>query len=214
MGAVNAIVCDFGGVLTGPIAGVLQPFLDASGATIQQLGLAIVGAAPRIGANPLFELETGRITEAQFLSAIAEQLTEQLGRPVSLDGVGERAFAQLEPNDAMIEYVRGLRARGLKTAICTNNVREWAQRWRAMLPVGELFDVVVDSAFVGARKPEPRIYELTLEQLGVEAGEAMMVDDTEENCAAAVRLGMRAVVFRSTDQAIAEMDALLDGVPL
>ena len=214
MGNVNAIVCDFGGVLTNPIAGVLQPFLDASGADLEQLGLAIAGAVPRLGANPLFELETGRITEAKFLGAIAEQLTEQLGRPVSLDGVGERAFAQLVPNPEMIEYVRRLRARGLKTAICTNNVREWAQRWRALLPVDELFDVVVDSAFVGARKPEPLIYELTLERLRVEAGSAMMVDDTEENCAAAARLGMRAVVFRNTEQAIAEIEGVLGEAPL
>lgn len=211
MGAVTAIVCDFGGVLTTPVAGVLEPFLDASGATLEQLGLAIVAAAPRLGGNPLFELEKGRITEAQFLDAIAGQLGDQLGRSVSFDGLGERALARLAPNEAMIDYVRGLRERGLKTAICTNNVREWADRWRAMLPVAELFDVVVDSAFVGTRKPEPQIYELTLERLGVAAEAAMMVDDLEDNCAAAVRLGMRAVVFRSTDQAIAEIEAALDG---
>ena len=94
----------------------------------------------------------------------------QLGRPVELDGFGERYFANLEPNEPVIDYMRELRRRGYKLAICTNNVREWEARWRAMLPVDEIFDVVVDSAFVGSRKPEPRIYELTLEQLGVSAG--------------------------------------------
>ena len=62
--------------------------------------------------------------------------------------------------------MRELRDRGYKLAICTNNIREWEARWRAMLPVDEIFDVVVDSAFVGSRKPEPRIYEITLERLG------------------------------------------------
>ena len=66
--------------------------------------------------------------------------------------------------------MRELRERGYKLAICTNNVREWEPLWRAKLPVDEIFDVVVDSAFVGMRKPEPRIYEITLERLGVAAG--------------------------------------------
>ena len=80
-------------------------------------------------------------------------------------------------------------------AICTNNVREWEPRWRGMLPVDEIFDVVVDSAFVGTRKPEPRIYELTLERLGVTADAALLIDDIEINCEAARELGMGAVWF-------------------
>ena len=87
----------------------------------------------------------------------------------TLDGFGERYFANLTPNEPVIDYMRELRGRGYRLAICTNNVREWEARWRAMLPVDEIFDVVVDSAFVGTRKPERRIYELTLERLGVAA---------------------------------------------
>ncbi|MDQ2760978.1 MAG: HAD-IA family hydrolase, partial [Actinomycetota bacterium] len=82
-------------------------------------------------------------------------------------------------------------------------------RWRAKLPVEEIFDVVVDSAFVGARKPEPRIYEVTLERLGLPAGAALLLDDVEANCEAARRLGMRAVRFRCTEQAIADVEAAL-----
>jgi HAD superfamily hydrolase (TIGR01509 family) len=78
-----------------------------------------------------------------------------------------------------------------------------------MLPVDEIFDVVVDSAFVGSRKPEPKIYEVTLERLGVPAGGALLVDDIEINCDAAHALGIRSVWFRSNDQAIEEIEALL-----
>jgi putative hydrolase of the HAD superfamily len=109
----------------------------------------------------------------------------------------------------MIDYMRGLRDRGYKLAICTNNVREWADRWRTMLPVDEIFSVVVDSAFVGARKPEPRIYEITLERLAVPAEAALLIDDVEVNCTAARDFGMRAVWFRDTDQAIAETEEQL-----
>src|SRR5205085_1549298 len=82
---------------------------------------------------------------------------------VSLHGFGERYFEHLHPNQPVIDYMRELSGRGYKLAICTNNVREWSERWRSKLPVDEIFDVVIDSAFVGSRKPEPRIYELTLE---------------------------------------------------
>src|SRR5436309_12540849 len=104
----------------------------------------------------------------------------------------------------MIDYMRDLRLRGCRLAICTNNVREWEQLWRAKLPVDEIFDVVVDSAFVGCRKPEPRIYEITLERLDVPAAGALLIDDIEVNCAAARDLGLGAVWFRSTEQAVAE----------
>jgi putative hydrolase of the HAD superfamily len=108
--------------------------------------------------------------------------------------------------------MRDLRRRGYRLAICTNNVREWEQRWRAMLPVDEIFDTVIDSAFVGTRKPEPEIYRLTLEALDVDAAAAVLIDDIEENCRAARELGMRAVWFQSTDQAISETEVALSEV--
>jgi epoxide hydrolase-like predicted phosphatase len=109
----------------------------------------------------------------------------------------------------MIDYMRVLRDRGYKLGICTNNVREWEQRWKSKLPVDEIFSVVVDSAFVGARKPEPKIYEITLERLGVPAQAALFIDDVELNCTAARELGLSAVWFRCTEQAIEEIEAVL-----
>jgi putative hydrolase of the HAD superfamily len=111
----------------------------------------------------------------------------------------------------MIELMRGLRARGYRMALLTNNVREWEPLWRGMLPVDEIFEVIVDSAFVGLRKPEWEIYELTLERIGggIGATECLFVDDVEDNVAAARELGMSAVHFRANDQAIAEVEAAL-----
>jgi putative hydrolase of the HAD superfamily len=206
---VSAVISDFGGVLTSPLQASFQAFQDSSGVSLEALGEAMAELAATRGVNPLFELETGRLTEADFLRALGDRLSERLGRRVKMDDFGELYFAHLTPNRAMIDYMRGLRDRGYRLAICTNNVREWEARWRTMLPVDEIFDVVVDSAFVGARKPEPRIYELTLERLGVSAGAALLVDDIEINCQAARELGMGAVWFRSNEQAIAEIEAAL-----
>ncbi len=206
---MRAVISDFGGVLTSPLEGSFQAFQDTSGVPLAELGKAMAAIGARLGVNPLFELETGRLAEADFLAQIGEQLSAQLGRTIDMDGFGERYFAHLEPNAPMIAYMRELRQRGYKLAICTNNVREWEDRWRAMLPVDEIFDVVVDSAFVGTRKPEPRIYELTLEALGVDAGSALLIDDIEANCTGARDLGIHAVWFQSSEQAIADTEAAL-----
>lgn len=209
MTGIRAVIADFGGVLTSPLLDSFAAFQDSTGISLEALGRAMAAIAVKQGANPLFELETGRLTEADFVRSLSEELTAQLGRDVELHGFGERYFEHLHPNERMIDYMRELRDRGYRLAICTNNVREWEQLWRAKLPVDELFEVVVDSGFVGVRKPEPRIYEITLERLGVPAADTLFIDDVELNCAAARDLGLTAVWFRSTDQAIDDIEAAL-----
>jgi putative hydrolase of the HAD superfamily len=209
MSDVQAIISDFGGVLTSPLLESFIAYEKLSGISVEELGRAMGKIWERDGAHPLFELETGRMTEAAFLAGIGEQLTEALGRDIRLDGFGANYFAHLHPNERLIDYMRALKERGYRMAICTNNVREWEPLWRAKLPVEEIFSVVVDSGFVGLRKPEPEIYALTLERLGVPANAALFVDDIELNCVAARAIGMNAVWFRSTDQAIEEIESAL-----
>ena len=209
MSRIEAIVSDFGGVLTSPLVDSFVGVLGSSGVTFEELGKAMATLAERQGSNPLFELETGRLSEPQFMGALADELSARRGSRVELDEFGERYFRHLQPNERLIDYMRGLRERGYKLAICTNNVREWEGRWRAMLPVDEIFDVVVDSAFVGSRKPERRIYEITLERLATSSRETLFIDDVEVNCQAAREVGMEAIHFRATDQAIEAIEAAL-----
>jgi putative hydrolase of the HAD superfamily len=207
----QAVISDFGGVLTSPLLDSFMAFQSASGVPLEALAKAMMTVAARDGANPLFELETGRMTEAAFLSSLGQELTRDLDREVTLESFGEQYFQNLHPNERMIDYMRELKGRGYRMAICTNNVREWEPLWRAKLPVEEIFEVVVDSAFVGSRKPERRIYEITLERLDVAAENALLIDDLEPNCQAAQKLGLRAVWFRTTEQAIADIEAALSG---
>jgi putative hydrolase of the HAD superfamily len=209
MSRIDAIISDFGGVLTSPMLESFVGVIDSSGISLEELGKAMAAVAEREGSNPLFELETGRVTEASFMGKLSTELSAQRGSPVALDGFGERYFEYLQPNERLIDFMRELRGRGYKMAICTNNVREWETRWRAMLPVDEIFDVVVDSAYVGSRKPAPRIYEITLERLGATPGATLFVDDIDVNCDAAHQLGINAIRFRSTEQAIEEIESAL-----
>ncbi len=209
MSTIDAVIIDFGGVLTTPLAQAFAALDEEERLDPGIWGTALRRIEEREGAHPLHELECGRMTERDFLAALMAQMRADLGRDVALHTFAERYFAHLHPNDAMLAYLRELRGRGLRLAILTNNVREWMPRWRAMVPVDELFELVVDSAFVGLRKPDPAIYRLTCERLGVAPQSCLFVDDFEVNCAAATALGMAAVRFVSNEQAIAEMRAAL-----
>jgi putative hydrolase of the HAD superfamily len=109
----------------------------------------------------------------------------------------------------MIDLMRELKGEGYRMAMLTNNVREWEVHWRPMLPVDEIFELVVDSGFVGMRKPEPGIYALTVERIGLPAAECLLVDDVEANIDAAREFGMGAVHYRDPEQAIADVRAAL-----
>ena len=207
---LRTIVSDFGGVLTTPLAGSFQTFADRSGIDLETMGQALTALHERDGVHPLHELECGRLTETAFVENLRASLGEMLGRQVDLAALAETLWEGMFPNETMILFMASLRDEGYRMALLTNNVREWELRWRALAPVDEIFELVIDSAFVGVRKPEPEIYELTLTALGVPAAECLFIDDIEVNCVAAREAGMSAVVFLDTDQAIADVRALLD----
>ena len=207
---IEAIVTDFGGVLTLPLNEAFTRANAETGIPVEALGKAMRRAAERDGEPPIYKLERGQITEHEFMDALREHLEAVLGRPVDLDGYGERLLGELSPNQPMLDYYRELRARGLRLAICTNNVREWQARWLPTLP-DDLFELVVDSGFEGVRKPEPAIYAIVLERLGLPAGACVFVDDLEVNVTGARDAGMHGVHFRDTAQAVADIAALVDG---
>jgi len=211
MTPIRAVISDFGGVLTTPLLGSFAAFQDETGISASSLGTAMQRIAERQGEHPLFELERGRITETDFLAALRVELAVELGHEPELHRFREIYFDALQPNQAMVDAMRDLKGRGYRMALLTNNVREWEPLWRGMLPVDEIFEVIVDSAFVGMRKPEREIYDLAVERIGdgVGASECLFVDDVEVNVEAARELGMAAVHFRSAGQAIPEIEAAL-----
>jgi putative hydrolase of the HAD superfamily len=204
---IRAIVCDFGGVLTTPLHHGFEEYEQESGISARQLGEAMGKAMAEHGDHPLFELERGEISESEF----GRRLAVHLGPAFDLGHMRDVYVGSVQPNRRMIEFVAELRGRGLRTALCTNNVREWEPLWRSKLPeIDELFESVIDSGFVGTRKPEPQIYELTLERLGGLSGEeCVFVDDLDVNCEGARNAGMSAVRFSDADQAIRKIETAL-----
>ncbi|HUC00494.1 MAG TPA: HAD family phosphatase [Solirubrobacterales bacterium] len=204
---IKAVISDFGGVLTTPLMDAFMALQDEIGVPPKTFGAALRAVTEEDGSNPLFAMERGEITEAAFLERLGAGLEPLLDHEPHLHRFRELFIGSLEPNPPMIELMRELKERGLRMAMLTNNVREWEPVWRPMLPVDEIFETVVDSAFVGCRKPEPRIYEITLERLGLPAEACLFVDDLAPNIEAAEALGFNAVHFRDTEQAIADVRA-------
>ena len=216
MAGVRAVISDFGGVLTTPLMRSFAAFQDQTGIPPEALGTAMQRVAQADGEHPLYELERGRMTEDAFLERIRGEVAAELGHEPEMHRFREIYFEALDPNEPMIELMRSLRDRGMRMALLTNNVREWEPLWRSMMPVDDVFELVVDSAFVGMRKPDPEIYALTLERMrereglgDLEPAECLFVDDIEVNCDAARALGMAAVNFESNQQAIAEIETIL-----
>ena len=129
-------------------------------------------------------LETGDLADAEFETRFGAMLGV-----AETDGLIARMFADLGPDETMVEAVRAARSAGVRTGLISNS---WGLGIYDRLDSTEIFDVAVISGEVGLHKPQPEIYLLACERLEVEPGEAVFVDDLRENCAGAEAVGMTA----------------------
>jgi putative hydrolase of the HAD superfamily len=217
MAAIEAVIFDYGGVLsTTPFAGIAE-YERKMGYPEKSLAQLLFGrgASPQgptedIPDHDWHLLETGRLTLDEFHERLVERSEAALGRPLDLGdyaqflrelGVGVHWM--------MVHRVRELRSEGYRTAILTNNVKEWGRYWKSSIPV-DLFDLIVDSCDVGLRKPDPAIYRLTCERLGVAPEAAIFLDDTRRHVESARQVGLHAILVRDPWAALDELDAILE----
>jgi epoxide hydrolase-like predicted phosphatase len=113
----------------------------------------------------------------------------------------------MEPESSMLEALRRARGAGLKTGMISNS---WGRGRYDRAIFGDLFDGVVISGEVGLHKPEPQIFELGAERVGLPPSRCVFVDDLQENCDGAEAVGMVAVLHRGADQTIERLEELLD----
>ena len=206
---IEAVIFDFGGVfIESP-----YPLLEAMGAELGagpgQMTESVFGSLAEDGDHPYHRLERGEIPLQQARDEILHRGRVLYNLEVDIFELFNRMPSGV--HQQLVDRVKGLKREGYPTAMITNNIRDFAGSWRALLPVGELFDLVVDSSQEGMRKPNPDIFRLTLERLGGLAPEStVFLDDCEDNVKAANSLGMQTIHVRGDiSQAIAELDALL-----
>lgn len=208
---IDAVFWDFGGVFTASPFHAPKPYSASLGIDHDDLLDLVFGPYHLDTDHPWHRLERGETTLAEAMGAAVRQAE---ARGVAFD---PKAFfgAMRDEIDRtiVVDTVRALRTHGVKHCIITNNAKEFADGWRGLVPVDELFDDVVDSSAVGMRKPNPAIYRLAMDRLDVtDASRAVFLDDFGPNVDAAKALGLHGILVEHPDPAMAELRRLC-GLP-
>lgn len=208
---LRALVVDWGGVLTGSVDTGIQKFLDREtfdlGAYAEVMGRWF-GEIGYVEAqlNPIHALERGELSAPDFERRLASEMSEITGIQYESAGLIQRMFEHFGHAHEMYALVRRAKEQGIATGLLSNS---WGNDYpREMWQ--DMFDVVVISGEVGLRKPEPAIFELTTQRLGLRAEQCVFVDDLKHNVAAAVALGWVGVHHTSYEQTATELEALFD----
>jgi len=210
MSRYEALVLDFGGVMTTSLEEAMAAFALSNGIEMQHLVRAALSAY--MGAEDVLvtDFETGQLSEADFSIAFAARLEEYSGVRIEHDGLVAGLFEALDLEEDMFELVERAKEGGYKTGLLSNS---WGMGLYPIERIRQLFDVVVISGEVGLRKPDPDIFKLTVENLGLDAAACIFVDDHPGHLKAAQEAGMTTVLHKSPAQSIPEVEALLNLTP-
>jgi putative hydrolase of the HAD superfamily len=199
----RGLLIDFGGVLTTNVFESFADFCRAEGLdpdTVRDRFRNDVAARDLLG-----ELEEGRIGNTEFEARFAPMLGVERH-----EGLIERLFAGMEPDEAMFDAVAAARRAGVRTGLVSNS---WGEEGYDRSRFDELFDVLVISGELGIRKPAPQIYALAAERLERPPDRCVFVDDLPGNLKPAAAIGMATVLHRDAETTVPRLEALL-GVSL
>jgi epoxide hydrolase-like predicted phosphatase len=209
--SIDAVLFDFGGVYTASPFGVFVEAAAELGAEPERVLGLVFGPYDRDTDHPWHRLERGELALVDARREIMERASAEGLALDPLTILARMARGGSGAREDVVEATRRVRRRGLRTALVTNNAREFAAGWRPLLPLEELFDAVIDSSEVGMRKPDPAIFDLALREIGGVAPErAIFLDDFPGNIEAARRLGMHGVLVEDDpSSALHELERLL-----
>ena len=214
MGRLRGLIVDWGGVLTTSLAQTMAAWCEADGLVLAEFRQLmrdwVASSADQAGAaNPVHALERGEIETAVFERELAGRLRSVDGRPIPALGLLDRIFAGFGPDQEMVDAVRRAKATGIATGLLSNS-------WGNTYPRegwDEMFDTIVISGEVNLRKPDPEIFQLTADRLGLAPPECVFVDDLPVNVAGAEAVGMAGVHHESAAGTISALEGLF-GVDL
>jgi epoxide hydrolase-like predicted phosphatase len=200
----GGLIVDFGGVLTTSIGDSFQAFCEHEGIDREILeGIFRSSYGAETEPDALVSMmETGRLDVAEFEQRMAVSLSEGLDHPIRADRLLSRMLANVHFEVRMVEAVRDIRVSGIPTALLSNS---WGVEYYPRDLLGQLFDQVVISGEVGMRKPDPEVFGLAAERLGLRPEGCVFVDDTEGNVEAARSVGMRGIVHENAKDTIAQL---------
>ena len=204
MTEIRALVVDYGGVLTVPIRAAFETWLETEQVAPEAF-VELLKEWRGVADNPMHRLETGSITDDDFAAELVTRLRRIDGGPVPPAGLVARMFHGLELDRDALVMLRAARSAGLRTALLSNSwgvgmEYPWAD-------LGPLLDVRVVSGDVRLRKPDPAIYRMAADELGLPLAACAFVDDLEPNVDAARELGMLAVLHTDLPSTLATLAA-------
>jgi len=198
----RAVLFDLGGVVVGSPLEAIAAYEAELGLERNAINRVVVDTGP---AGAWSRLERGELTLDAFYPAF-EADCAAAGARISAREMMVRVAAATEPRPIMLEAIRRIREAGLLAGAITNN---WITEDEGTGVLRDHFDAFVESAVVGIRKPDPRIYHLACEQLGVTPPDAVFLDDIGSNLKAARELGMTTIRVAAPAAALAELEAVL-----
>ena len=198
-GALDGLLVDFGGVLTTNVFESFRAFSEAEG--LEPNAVKSLFRERGEGLALLRQLEKGELGVDEFSERFAPVLGVRRA-----DGLVERLFAGVQPDERMIAAVRMVHDAAVPTGLISNS---WGGTTYDTALIEELFDGVVISGEVGLHKPDPEIFRLGAGRIGVAPERCVFVDDLRENCAGAESVGMTAILHRGAGGTIAELERLL-----
>ena len=199
MADFDALIVDYGGVLTTSIQDSMQVFASEEGIELQDLARVALRAYIEGDDDLVTAFETGRMSEEDFSLQFAQRLAQSTGKEIDPERFVARMFGGVRLEEAMLDTVAATRTAGFKTALLSNS---WGLGGYPRERFKELFDVVVISAEVGMRKPQPEIFRFTIDKLGVDAARCVFVDDHPGHLKAALEEGITTVLHRSPAETI------------
>jgi putative hydrolase of the HAD superfamily len=202
----KAVIFDLGGVVFPSPFDAFDEY-DANNGLEPGTVRALIRTSSETGAWA--SLERGELTMTEFATAL-EAEAAAAGFVLDTARLMQTVGGRFGPRPEMMTAIGRIRDQGLRIAALTNN---WATEGGAATPDtlrhGLEFDVVVESSVEGLRKPDPRIYELTLDRLGVEATAAVFLDDLGINLKPARALGITTIKVVDPHTALDELAAVL-----
>jgi len=195
----TALLMDFGGVLTTNMWEGFDEFCRVEG--IEEGAVRKLFKHEPEALADLRLLETGEIEPTEF----ERRFGPRLGI-AETEGLIARMFAGVGPEERVIAAVRAAREAGVRTGLISNS---WGTSIYDPEALEGMFDAVVISGDIGLHKPQPEIYELAADRLGVEPESCVFVDDLRENVRGAEQVGMTAILHRDPEATLARLEELL-----
>lgn len=209
---------DFGGVLSPPIEDLFTTYERRTGLTADALKCAMHAVAQPMGLPTLAPIELGVLSEPEWGSLMRRHLEDhhpdQNLSIARLEAFGEQWFSGIVANAHAVTLLHQVHALGYGVGVLSNNVLEWGPYWRPIItPVEDVVSAIIDSAEVGARKPDEEIFRVAETAVGATADQCVLIDDLAENCAAARRYGWQALQFVDNTGLRTQLEELV-GQPL